>query len=765
MSMKFEQPYAYPRNSRRAWQAQWIGPAADEDPSGPNQWFAFRATWHLKKPAETVPCYIAVDSKYWLWINGKSVVFEGGLKRGPTPSGTYFDELDIASYLQPGTNQIALLLWYFGKSGFCHMSSGQPGLVFESWSDEDVLCSGTNWRAIRHPAYGETDEPFPNKRLPESNIHFDARKDIGDWITEDYDDQDWPLCRSYDTPPCLPWGELIRRPIPLWKDSGVVDYVNQDMMPAVSDGKPIVCKLPYNAQVTPVLEIEASAGQLIDIRTDNYVGGSENNVRAEYVTREGVQAFESLGWMNGHEVHYTMPADVRIRKLAYRETGYDTDFSGTFECDDPLLNRLHEKAVRTLYITMRDTYMDCPDRERSQWWGDVVNELGEAFYALDVRSHALARKGIYELVNWQREDKSLFSPVPSQGCCRELPLQMLASVGRAGFWTYYWYTGERDVIADVYPRVRDYLELWQIQEDGLVIERPGEWTFVDWGEHKDARVLYNAWALLAFDGQRAMAELLGLPDDVALAEDKMASIRRRFNETFWTGSSYRSPDYDGQTDDRANAMAVVAGLANPNQYEAIRRVLKQEHHASPYMEKYVLESLYLMRYPNDALERIRQRYKKMVESDLTTLWEGWGIGHEGFGGGTINHAWSGGPLTVLCQYGLGIAPTKPGFAAFAVMPQMGTLRHMRTVVPSVAGDIAVECLRTDDRFRLSLHVPFGTTAQAGIPREHLGAKETVRINGAVTDQLPEGVSLDHSNSRYLVFNLLPGDWVLETGSE
>lgn len=90
---------------------------------------------------------------------------------------------------------------------------------------------------------------------------------------------------------------------------------------------------------------------------------------------------------------------------------------------------------------------------------------------------------------------------------------------------------------------------------------------------------------------------------------------------------------------------------------------------------------------------------------------------------------------------------------------------MRTVVPSVAGDIAVECLRTDDRFRLSLHVPFGTTAQAGIPREHLGAKETVRINGAVTDQLPEGVSLDHSNSRYLVFNLLPGDWVLETGSE
>ena len=35
--------------------------------------------------------------------------------------------------------------------------------------------------------------------------------------------------------------------------------------------------------------------------------------------------------------------------------------------------------------------------------------------------------------------------------------------------------------------------------------------------------------------------------------------------------------------------------------------------------------------------------------DYTTLFEGWGIGQEGFGGGTINHAWSGGPLTLLSQ--------------------------------------------------------------------------------------------------------------------
>ena len=37
---------------------------------------------------------------------------------------------------------------------------------------------------------------------------------------------------------------------------------------------------------------------------DNYEGGSERNVRAEYITREGEQEYESYGWMNGHEVYY-----------------------------------------------------------------------------------------------------------------------------------------------------------------------------------------------------------------------------------------------------------------------------------------------------------------------------------------------------------------------------------------------------------------------------------------------------------------------------
>ena len=91
-------------------------------------------------------------------------------------------------------------------------------------------------------------------------------------------------------------------------------------------------------------------------------------------------------------------------------------------------------------------------------------------------------------------------------------------------------------------------------------------------------------------------------------------------------------------------MAVVSGLATKDKYKALTQVLQEERHASPYMEKYVLEALFQMGEADLALQRMKERYGRMLDySDYTTLFEGRGIGEEGFGDGTIKHAWSGGP--------------------------------------------------------------------------------------------------------------------------
>ncbi|MBC8127513.1 MAG: glycoside hydrolase [Gloeobacteraceae cyanobacterium ES-bin-144] len=757
---KTNPPFAHPDSTQAIeWKASWIGV---KEPAAANQWIAFRKTFELSDVPASAIARIAADSKYWLWLNGKLVVREGGLKRGPTPQDTYFDEINLNTNLQRGTNTLAVLLWHYGKEGFSHKNSGTAGLLFQMENTADHVISDSSWKAMIHPAFERTGEPDPNYRLPESNIRFDANKDIPGWEAAGFDDSAWPLAREYGKAPCAPWNQLIKRTVPFWKDYGLKPYTNSTEFPQISDGKNLIARLPYNAQVTPYLKIDADAGVLIKIQADNYMGGGETNVRAEYLTRQGIQEFEFPGWMNGHALHYEIPKGVKVINLGYRESGFDTKFSGTFTCDNDFLNQLRTKAIRTLYITMRDTYMDCPDRERALWWGDAVNELGEAFYALDRRADTLTRKSIMELVAWQKPNGILYSPVPSGNWNKDLPLQMLASIGRQGFWTYGLYSGDKETLRAVYPRVKRYMEIWDMQPNGLVKEIPGAWPWGDWGDNVDMTVLYNAWYHLGLQGMENMAATLEITNDLTWVKQRKTLIEGAFNKHFWNGKEYRTPAFKGHTDDRANALAVVSGLAKPDQYPALLEVFKKQEHASPYMEKYVLEALCMMDEAALAQDRMQRRYTKMVDHpEYTTLWEGWGIGKEGFGGGTTNHAWSGGPLTIMSQYFAGIEPTSLGFKTYQVKPRMGNLKRIEANVETVRGPISVNMRKQDQIFELDLSSPADCVARVGIPM-HQEMRE-IKVNGETAWKSGKSVALPGikflgASNGFLDFETQSGQW-------
>jgi hypothetical protein len=327
-------------------------------------------------------------------------------------------------------------------------------------------------------------------------------------------------------------------------------------------------------------------------------------------------------------------------------------------------------------------------------------------------------KGIHELINWQRADGVLFSPSPAGNWNRELPLQMLASVGWYGFYTQYYYSADSSFIPVIYDRLHRYLhEVWQVDSNGLAIERTGEWSWGDWGENIDMGVLTNCWYYLALKAELAFALQLKKNADAEELQSMMRKIAENFDAKFWTGAAYRSPGYRGETDDRAQAMAAVSGLASEDKYPALRKVLRKEYHASPYMEKYVLEALFLMNDPVFALERMKKRYEKMMAyREYTTLFEGWGIGAEGFGGGTVNHAWSGGPLTLLGQKVCGVEPTSPGFRTFRVAPQPGFLREASTTIASVNGEIKVSISLKGRKMTVRVNVPEGVTAEVVFPK-------------------------------------------------
>lgn len=707
--------FGAPMQHSGLWEAHWITAAKSQ--SATNTWICFRKEIKIQKKPVIALAKIAVDSKYWLWINNRLVIFEGGLKRGATPRDTYYDEVNIAPYLHNGVNTIGILLWYFGKDGFSHNSSGKAGMVFQCITPEMTILSDDSWEARIDPAYEISPLPHPNYRLPESNVFYDARKSLGLWYSPDYDAvaHGFGAAMEIGIPPCAPWHQLIKRPIPQWKDYGLNKYVRKRIISGKNNDT-IVCVLPYDAQITPYLDIISPAGENISIQTDAHADGGALNVRAGYITKEGRQAYESYGWMNGNKVYYIVPKGIKIIDLKYRETGYNTTFLGSFKSNSAFLNLYWQKARRTLYVNMRDNYMDCPDRERAQWLGDEVLESGEAFYALDTMSYLLQRKGMYEIIGWQRPDSTLFGPIPAGNWNKELPCQVLAYIGYYGFWNYYLYTGDRKTIEDLYNNVKKYVAVWKLNDKGTVVFRKGGWTWGDWGENIDTVLLENAWYYLAVKGMRNMAEVLYKKNDVLYYQGIMDTLKDAFNKQFWNGNAYRSPAYKYATDDRSQALAVVSGLADSTKYPALLKVFKQQEHASPYMEKYVLQALYVMGDADYALIRMKKRFGPMVDNpDYTTLFEGWGVGKEGFGGGTFNHAWSGGGLILMSQYICGISPIEPGYRLFHVKPQLGTLQYAQATVPTIRGEIKVYVQKSDKHFLLNLTVPEGTKCEVSIP--------------------------------------------------
>ena len=709
--MPFTNDYKIPNNipeyqsitmaEKTDWSAKYIWDK--ENLTEENTWMCFNKKVTLENVPEALIAHISADSKYWLYINGENVVFEGGVKRGPDENGSYYDSINIAPYLKEGENSICALVWFWGDDkNYSYNSSGQGGFLFEAGNDDITILSDSSWKVKKNDAYEDSILYKPNYRLPEHSIYYDARKDTGDWINESYDTSSWENATEYAVGGEGAYGKLFPRGIPMLKDYGLKDYANSKDYAnyTVNNifGKKITVDIPYNAQVTPYLKIIAPEGKKIRITTENTPIGA---VSTTYITKEGEQEFESLGWFNGEHITYEIPHGVKVISLKFRETGYDSSFCGDFSCDNEFLNSLWQKSLRTLYVTMRDNYMDCPDRERAQWWGDVTSEMIMTMYSMDSNSYLLYQKGVQAMLSHIDDTKVLQTVVPISGDYFELPVQQLAGI--VGFLTYYEYTGDKDFIQKVYGASIDYLKLWEMDNNNLVIHRSGSWDWPDWGDKADMTAIENAWVYYALSATEEMAKILGENQDIPFITERKNAISKGY-KTLWTEEGFKSEDAK-EPDDRANALAVLSGLAEKEQYNTIKNVLINTQNSSPYMEYYVLEALCKMGEYEAAYDRIEDRYEGMVNADYSTLWEFWNAWQ-----GTKNHAWSGGPLVIMSKHFAGISPLEAGYEKVKIDPQYTLSNSINCTVPSVKGLITLDYKKADTEYVINLTVPQGIRA-------------------------------------------------------
>ena len=336
-------------------------------------------------------------------------------------------------------------------------------------------------------------------------------------------------------------------------------------------------------------------------------------------------------------------------------------------------------------------------------------------YSLDSNSYLLYQKGVEAMLSHIDETKVLQTVVPISGDYFELPVQQLAGI--VGFYTYYEYTGDKAFIEKVYSASFDYLKLWETGENNLVAHRSGSWDWPDWGKKADMTAIENAWVYYALSSVEKMAELLGKDEDIAFITERKETISKGY-KALWTEEGYKSDDCK-KPDDRANALAVLSGLAEKEQYDIVLNVLTTTKNSSPYMEYYVLEALCKMGEYEKASERIKDRYADMVNEDYSTLWEFWNSWQ-----GTKNHAWSGGPLVIMSKHFAGIAPSEAGYERVKIDPQYELSDSLTCTVPSVKGLITLNYERNAEGYTVKLNLPENMKADLYVPS---GAE--VSING------------------------------------
>jgi hypothetical protein len=269
---------------------------------------------------------------------------------------------------------------------------------------------------------------------------------------------------------------------------------------------------------------------------------------------------------------------------------------------------------------------------------------------------------------------------------------------------------------------RRYLDVWRWGDDGLLVYRPamrgaeadcvagkyfGIWDWIDWGQRIDAEAALNAWMLLALDGLARMAGALGEHEGAREFADRRQAMIRAVRAAYRNAGhgGFVSAGFAHDPDDRVQALMVLGGAVAPQEYPQTVRWLEAVEQASPYMEYYVLAALFAMGAADAAIGRMRRRFRSLAENANSTLWERWPewSTHPG----TINHSWSGGPLTLLSGEAAGLAPSAPGWSRVRFRPQPGLFREFSASVKTPQGEVAASGRLGAQGWEFSLNVPPG----------------------------------------------------------
>lgn len=720
--------------SPQDWHGRWIARTTEKEyQPAPH----FRRTFTVNGRVRRARVYLCGLGYHELSLNGQKAG-----DHALDPGYTRFDRRvlyvthDVTALLREGENAIGVMLgtgwfnvhtqavWQFHKAPW----RDAPRLLLElriEYADgrEDRVVSDERWKTSTGPILfdsiygGET---------------YDARREKPGWDTIRFSDADWQAAQIVEAPK----GRLVAQAMPPIK-------ITQTLEPAnVTSPKPGMQVFDFGQNMAghTRLKVRGPAGTRLILRygerlhpdgtldashiaqhllktdppqrfqTDEYIlkGGAEEVWEPRFVYH-GFQYVE----VSGLTPEVSLKLEARVKHTAVERRG-------TFECSNPLLNRIQRNALWSYVSNLHSIPTDCPHREKNGWTGDAHLAAEMGLFNFDPA--AVYTKWVNDLGDEQRESGELPGIVPTGGwgyAWGNGPAWDSAFILIP--WYLYEYCGDIRILKTHYTGMRRYVDyLTRRAENGIVRIGLGDW--LPFETETPVEVTSTGYYYLdALIVSRA-ARLLGNEEDARRYAALASEIRKAFLDRF----------VDSQTGQVSNGSQTALScalhhpdlLTNEQKAAVLKRLLANIEARQGHIDTGILGAKYLLNALREqgesevAYQIVNKKtlpgWGWWIAQGATTLWESWR------GTDSLNHIMFGDVSAWFYKTLAGILPTAPGFEKIEIKPQIvGDLTYARAECDTVRGRIVSDWRIENGDLRLKIQVPANVTATLYLPAEGL----------------------------------------------
>lgn len=750
----------------------------------------YRTEFKIEKPVRRVTAYATALGIYELHMNGHQVsdeFFAPGWcdyhKRA------YYNTYDITDLVQQGDNAIGAWVadgWYSGYIGFGLLTSigtehigrytygktpavmAQLEIEYKDGSCQTVV-TDKSWKVTGGGPIQQADFLMGE--------YYDARKEIAGWSKADFDDS--------------PWEQAILAEENGSAEATFYEFRNPKQGEKLAiKGRPVdlgfkrpprleaFCGVPVLAaeEIKPVELTSPSNGTYIFNLGQNFAGFVRMKVKpggkagdrirlrfGEMLHPDGRLMTENLRKARAHD-YYVLKGDPKgetytprftFHGFQYVElTGYpgkpdldaitgivlhsDTPLVSSFECSDPMVNRLFKNIVWTQRANFLDLPTDCPQRdERFGWTGDAQTYVRTATYNADVA--AFYTKWLRELMESQRPSGTFpgYAPYPFQhgwdfgtAWC---------DAGVICPWTIWKAYGDKRVIERCWKPMTKFMEWRKRTSKGyLGVVHGNNWG--DWLNQEDPTPLdYVDTIFFAYSARlmAEMAEVIGKDEEAADYRDLLGRIKAAFDE------KYVNPDgsltVDSQT---AYALALFVDLMPTDlREEAVDRLAKKIRDNGTRMTTGFLGTRAILPAlsgagRHDLATRLFQSrefpsWGYEVEQGATTIWERWdsytkedGFGRHNAAMNSFSHYAFGAVCEWMFNRLAGIDTEGAGYRQIILRPSTPSpdsnpgnppINWVKARYDSIRGPIVCNWKLEEGKFNLDATIPTNATATIYLP--------------------------------------------------